>query len=108
MKALDWPPFAGTLGGRLPLLTYQHGLVTVGGTLEASAFDGSVQVAGLRITNPLGLVPEIEADIHLRSLDLEQVTRAGELIASYLHRALPGRVHQAILARWKRQSQTRR
>lgn len=73
--ALDWPPFAGTLGGRLPLLTYQHGLVTVGGTLEASAFDGSVQVAGLRITNPLGLVPEIEADIHLRSLDLEQVTQ---------------------------------
>ncbi|MCA9519529.1 MAG: hydroxymethylglutaryl-CoA lyase [Myxococcales bacterium] len=41
-------------------------------------------------------------------IDLEQVTRAGELIASYLHRALPGRVHQAILARWKRQSQTRR
>ncbi|MGE0482650.1 MAG: hypothetical protein AB7Q81_00775 [Gammaproteobacteria bacterium] len=73
--ALDWPPFAGTLAGRLPLLSYQHGLVTVGGTLEASAFDGKVQVEGLRITNPLGLVPEIEADIRLRNLDLEQVTQ---------------------------------
>jgi hypothetical protein len=73
--ALDWPPFAGTLAGRLPLLTYQHGLVTVGGTLEATAFDGEVRVEGLRVTNPLGLVPEIEADIRLRNLDLEQVTQ---------------------------------
>lgn len=72
--ALDWPPFAGTLSGRLPLLTYKNGVVTLGGKLEARAFDGDIAIEGLRIARPLGLVPEIEASIHMRNLDLAQIT----------------------------------
>lgn len=72
--ALDWPPFAGTLSGRLPLLTYTNGVVTLGGKLEARAFDGEISIEGLRIARPLGLVPEIEASIHMRHLDLAQIT----------------------------------
>ena len=73
--ALDWPPFAGTLAGRLPLLTYKNGVVTVGGNLEARAFDGDITIEGLRIEQPLSLVPRLAADIRLRNLDLEQVTQ---------------------------------
>ena len=73
--ALDWPPFAGSLAGRLPLLTYQDGTVTLGGTLEASAFDGAIEVAELRIAEPFGLVPEVSASIRMRGLDLDQITQ---------------------------------
>ncbi|MEQ8664036.1 MAG: hypothetical protein RLW62_24730, partial [Gammaproteobacteria bacterium] len=72
--ALEWPAFAGTLSGRLPLLTYRDGVVTLGGDLEARAFDGDVTISKLRIARPLGLVPEIEADIRMRNLDLAQIT----------------------------------
>ncbi|MEQ8234611.1 MAG: hypothetical protein RLW61_21880 [Gammaproteobacteria bacterium] len=72
--ALDWPAFAGTLSGRLPLLSYRDGVVTLGGDLEARAFDGDITIGGLRIARPLGLVPEIEADIRMRNLDLAQIT----------------------------------
>lgn len=72
--ALDWPPFSGELSGRLPLLRYHDGVVTVGGNLEAQAFDGDISIEGLRIEQPFGIVPAISASIRLRNLDLEQVT----------------------------------
>ena len=73
--ALDWPAFSGSLSGRLPLLRYENGVVIVGGNLEARAFDGDITVAGLTIRQPFGLIPEIEATVKLRNLDLEQVTQ---------------------------------
>ncbi|MGR8918188.1 MAG: hypothetical protein ACU85V_01115 [Gammaproteobacteria bacterium] len=72
--ALGWPPFAGTLAGKVPLLVYENGVVTVGGDLEATAFDGEIRIEDLRVENPFGLVPEISASVRLRNLDLEQVT----------------------------------
>ena len=72
--ALNWPAFAGTLSGRLPLLRYSKGVVTVGGNLEARAFDGDISIERLRIEQPLGIVPAISAAIRLRNLDLGQVT----------------------------------
>jgi hypothetical protein len=72
--ALNWPAFSGTLSGRLPLLRYSKGVVTVGGNLEARAFDGDISIERLRIEQPLGIVPAISAAIRLRNLDLAQVT----------------------------------
>lgn len=72
--ALDWPAFAGTLEGRLPLLKYHDGVLTVGGKLEARAFDGDITVEDLRIEQPLGLLPELGATVRLRNIDLEQLT----------------------------------
>ncbi|MEX2482565.1 MAG: hypothetical protein WD928_17035 [Gammaproteobacteria bacterium] len=72
--ALDWPAFAGTLEGRLPLLEYHDGVLTVGGKLEARAFDGDITVEDLRIEQPLGLVPELGATIRLRNIDLARLT----------------------------------
>lgn len=72
--ALNWPAFAGELSGRLPLLRYQGGVVTVGGALEAQAFDGDISIENLRVEQPFGLVPVITTSVRLRGLDLEQVT----------------------------------
>jgi len=72
--ALNWPAFSGSLSGRLPLLRYHAGVVTVGGNLEAQAFDGDISVENLRIEQPFGIVPIISASIRLRNLDLERVT----------------------------------
>lgn len=73
-KALGWPEFGGTLGGRLPGLTIRDNVWSVEGALEAQAFDGSVRLEHLRAIEPFGVLPRVTADIHLRRLDLERLT----------------------------------
>lgn len=72
--AFGWPAFSGTLSGRLPLLRYDGGILTLGGALTARAFDGDIRIADLRLEEPFGLVPRLSGDLHLRGLDLELVT----------------------------------
>jgi len=56
------------------LLQYDGGVVTVGGSLTARAFDGDIEFANLRLEEPFGLVPQLYGDLRLRQLDLEQLT----------------------------------
>jgi hypothetical protein len=72
--AFGWPAFSGTLSGKLPLLQYDGGTVTLGGTLSARAFDGDIEFSNLRLEQPFGRVPRLYGDLRLRQLDLEQVT----------------------------------
>jgi hypothetical protein len=72
--AFGWPAFSGSLSGVLPLLQYEDGVMTVGGTLSARAFDGDIEFANLKLEQPFGLVPHLSGDLHLRQLDLELVT----------------------------------
>jgi hypothetical protein len=58
----------------VPLLQYDGGVVTLGGTLSARAFDGDIEFANLRLEEPLGLVPRLYGDLTLRQVDLEQLT----------------------------------
>jgi hypothetical protein len=74
--ALGWPAFSGTLSGRLPLLTLRENTISVGGTLAARAFDGTVEMSDLRIDQPFGRVPRLSVNVALRDLDLERVTQA--------------------------------
>jgi hypothetical protein len=73
-SAFGWPGFSGSLSGQLPLLQYDRGVVTVGGSLTANAFGGDIEFANLRLEEPLGLVPRLYGDLTLRRLDLEQLT----------------------------------
>jgi hypothetical protein len=73
-SAFGWPGFSGSLSGQLPLLQYEKGVVTVGGSLTANAFGGDIEFANLRLEEPLGLVPRLYGDLKLRRLDLEQLT----------------------------------
>jgi hypothetical protein len=73
-SAFGWPAFSGSLSGQLPLLQYDSGVVTVGGSLTANAFGGDIEFANLRLEEPLGMVPRLYGDLRLRRLDLEQLT----------------------------------
>ncbi|MEX2494578.1 MAG: hypothetical protein WD448_00735 [Woeseia sp.] len=73
-SAFGWPAFSGTLGGQLPMMQYNDGVLTVGGSLRANAFGGGIEFANLRLEQPFGLVPRLSGDLRLRRLDLEQLT----------------------------------
>jgi hypothetical protein len=72
--AFGWPAFSGHLSGKLPLLQYDGGVMTLGGTLSARAFDGEIEFSELQLEQPFGLVPRLSGDLRLRQLDLELVT----------------------------------
>jgi len=54
------------------------GMVTLGGNIEAQAFDGTVTLRGLRLRDPLGRHPQLFADIDVDGLDLERLTNTFE------------------------------
>ena len=74
--AFGWPAFSGTLSGRLPLLQLAENIITVGGTLSARAFDGTIDMSKLRIEQPFGRVPRMQGEMRFRGLDLQRVTEA--------------------------------
>ena len=73
--ALGWTPFGGTVAGQLRDMRYADRLFTVGGGLELKAFEGDIKVSNLRIQEPLGTVPVLEADAAFRGVSLESLTR---------------------------------
>jgi hypothetical protein len=75
-KALGWPEFGGTLGGRLPGVKLRDDAWSIEGALEAQAFDGSIRIDNLGVVGLFGLQPRVTADVKVRGLDLERVTRA--------------------------------
>ena len=74
-KSLGWPEFSGTLGGRLPGLSVRDDVWTIDGALEAQAFDGNLRVSKLQAIQPFGVLPRLLADLSIRRLDLERLTR---------------------------------
>lgn len=75
-RALGWPAFSGTLAGDLPGLSYRDGTVTLAGNFTARVFDGQIEIANLRIRNPLGVHPRMRLDARARGLDLALLTSA--------------------------------
>ncbi len=97
-KAFGWPEFSGTLSGRIPQVSYDDGVLSVGGALEASAFNGQLRVDNLELRNPLGKYPRLSADVALRGLDLEAVT--GTFSFGTITGRLDGRIDGLQLFRW--------
>jgi hypothetical protein len=97
--ALDWPTFAGTLGGDIPLVSYAGGVITVDGSLDVEVFDGTLRIRQLGITDPFGVIPVLRADVDLRDLSLDALT--GTFAFGNIQGRLQGRVHGLILKDWK-------
>lgn len=72
--ALDLPEFGGTFSGTIPTAALEDGVLTFGGNLEARVFDGRVTVGDLRLEDPLGRFPRLQAKVQVDRLDLQQVT----------------------------------
>ena len=73
-RAFGWPEFAGTISGRIPQVSLEKDVLSLGGDLEAQVFGGQVTVNALKLQNPLGDYPQFSANITMRNLDLEAVT----------------------------------
>lgn len=75
-RALRWPPFSGELNGRIPRMQYAGDAISVDGALAADVFGGQIAIENLRIAEPFGVLPQVRADVRLRSLDLAAITNA--------------------------------
>jgi hypothetical protein len=73
-KAFGWPVLSGQLAGRIPGVTYRDHVLTVEGDLIANVFDGTIVGSRLKLRDPLGPWPRLDADVSARRLDLDLVT----------------------------------
>ncbi len=73
--ALGWPRMEGKIQAQIPMVLYQAGKLTTNGPLKFNVFDGDVSVDNLTMDQPLGLAPHLSADITMRRLDLDLLTK---------------------------------
>ncbi len=73
--ALKLPRMLGTLSGVIPAVSYAGGNLKVDGALLFKVFDGTVVVKDLELLNPMGRAPHLRADLDMRNLDLDLLTR---------------------------------
>jgi hypothetical protein len=74
-QALGWLPLSGKLSGMLPGLKYEQGLLSVDGVLLVRIFDGDILIKQLQSQDLFGVYPQLSANIELRNLELESLTR---------------------------------
>jgi len=98
-RALGWPPLGGSLSGVIPAVSYRQGRVSVEGALLVRAFDGEIVVYDLSLDRPLGLVPELRAQVDIRNLSLDKLTRAFSF--GKIQGRLDGYVHDLRLEDWQ-------
>ncbi len=73
-KAFGWPTLNGQLAGRVPGVSYRNHVLTVQGDLSANVFDGTIVGSRLKLSDPLGPWPRLDADVTARHLDLDLLT----------------------------------
>ncbi len=97
-KALDWPPFEGTLEGRIPTVRYADNRIVFDGGLSMNLFGGRVDVDALSIERPFGVAPTVSSDLALHGIDLHALTSVFDFgsIEGRLH----GRIDGLRLVDW--------
>ncbi len=72
--AFGWPTMEGKLSGVIPKVSLRDSRFAVDGVLLVRAFDGQLTIRDLTIAQPMGVAPELTADVQLDNLDLEALT----------------------------------
>ncbi|HSS65504.1 MAG TPA: hypothetical protein VLS27_13800, partial [Gammaproteobacteria bacterium] len=98
-SSLEWPPFSGSLSGEVPSLRYADGEINVDGKLNVRAFDGRVQIDGLRLQQPFGVVPRLTADVVVDALSLGALTSTFSF--GNIEGRLSGRIDDLVLENWR-------
>ncbi len=75
-QRLGWPPFTGSIGGRIPAARYEDGVLTLDGGLAMQVFGGSIALSELVMERPFGVAPTLSADIEIQDIDMEPMTNA--------------------------------
>jgi hypothetical protein len=74
-QRLGWPPFTGTISGRLPSARFQDDRLDIDGGLQMRLFGGSVSLSDLAMERPFGTAPTLTGNVEIQDVDLEQITR---------------------------------
>ena len=98
-QALDWPPFSGTISGRIPGVKMNSGVLEVEGEIEFKVFDGQVRLSGVRLERPFGVLPSLAADLDVENLDLQQVTHTFSF--GQISGRMSGFVHDLRMLDWE-------
>jgi hypothetical protein len=72
--SLGLPHMRGLLSATVPKITYHDGTLLLDGDLVISVFDGYVSATGLKVVDPLGTAPRVEANLEMRHFDLGMLT----------------------------------
>lgn len=75
-NAFGWPEFGGRISGIISKLRVRQNVATLGTTLQAQVFDGTVKISDLRLEQPFSNWPRFHSNIALENLDLALVTSA--------------------------------
>ncbi|HQR53485.1 MAG TPA: hypothetical protein PLZ79_09470 [Burkholderiales bacterium] len=98
-RALGTHVMLGTLSAEVPKVRYRSSTVAVEGALLFQVFDGTVVVDRLSLADPFGSVPRLFADVDMRNLDLDLVTR------TFAFGSITGRIDATVtgleLAAWQ-------
>ena len=97
--SLEWPPFSGGLSGEVPSLRYEDGEINVDGKLNVRAFDGRVEIDGLKLQQPFGVVPRLTADVGIDALSLGALTSTFSF--GNIEGRLSGRINDLVLENWR-------
>ena len=98
-KSLGWPIMQGKISGNVPLLTYAGKQLVMDGAMTFNVFDGTIGMDNLKIDDPLGVVPRMQADLMMRGLDLGELTRTFSF--GNIEGKLDGDVKKMLLENWK-------
>lgn len=97
-KAFGWPEFGGRVGGTLSKLRMREGVVTLGTTLNAQVFNGTLALSDLRLQQPFSQWPRFSSNVAFDNLDLELMTSAFSF--GRITGRLSGRVEGLRLFNW--------
>jgi len=98
-RALGWPELSGVLSGMVPRVSYEEGALQFDGTMLIRVFDGRILIKALRLEDLLGALPVLQAEIELRELDLETLTKTFSF--GKITGRLEGRVDDLRLENWR-------
>src|SRR5450830_187676 len=97
--AMGWPTMQGKISGQVPLVTYAEKQLNMNGAMTFNVFNGTIGVDHLKIDDPLGVVPRLNADLLMRNLDLGELTRTFSF--GNIEGKLDGDVKNMVLENWK-------
>ncbi len=97
--AMGWPTMAGQLSGVVPSVAYADGRLSVGGVLLLRVFDGAVTIRDLVLERPFGIASTLSADIDMKNLDLDALTRT--FAFGKIEGRLDGRIRNLQMVDWR-------
>ena len=98
-QAVGLPVMHGTISAEIPRISYSKSTLRVDGALVLKVFDGTVMINNLTLIEPFGRAPRVAADLEVRRIDLDLLTRA------FSFGSITGRVDATVrnleLANWR-------